>query len=149
MDEWLLSKLIAGTLRDIGLDEQATWRAVGAIDLLITHQGWFSIATEHEPTTNVAYQILHSWLVDLDVQHFLQVNRFQDTLWFNKEAFNELLHLMFAIAVIQNLAMYENDVSKSYHQIVNCFELISKLKQAAVASGYQIDKLLEAASELP
>ncbi|MCJ7530879.1 MAG: hypothetical protein MUO64_07580, partial [Anaerolineales bacterium] len=96
-----------------------------------------------------AYQILHSWLIDLDVQHFLQVNRFQDTLWFNKEAFNELLHLMFAIAVIQNLAMYENDVSKSCHQIVNCFEIISKLKQAAAASGYQIDKLLEAASELP
>ena len=149
MDEWLLSKLIAGTLRDIGLDEQATWRAVGAIDIIISHQSWFSIATEHEPATNVAYQILHSWLVDLDVQHFLQVNRFQDTLWFNKKAFNELLHLMFAIAVIQNLAMYENDVSKSYHQIVNCFNLISKLKQAEAASGYQIDKLLEAASELP
>jgi hypothetical protein len=55
---------------------------------------------------------------------------------------------MFAIAVIQNLTMYENEISKGYHQIIRCYELISRLKQAEAASGYQIDKLLEAANSI-
>lgn len=149
MDEWLLSKLIAGTLRDIGLNEQAAWRAVGAVNLLISHQNWFNFPKYQEPESEITYQILHDWLVDIDVQRFLQVNRFRDILWFNKEAFNELLYLMFTTAVIQNLAVYENDMTNGYQRIVNFYEVICKLNQAQTASENQIDKLLEAALALP
>jgi len=39
---------------------------------------------------NRAYQVLQSLLRDNEVQRFLQVNRYQDVLWFNGEAFEEL-----------------------------------------------------------
>ncbi len=41
MDEWLLGKLVAGTLQDLGLDEGAAWWSVGLVKILISHQRWY------------------------------------------------------------------------------------------------------------
>jgi glycosidase len=97
IDEWLLGKIIAGALRDLGLDEEKAWRAVGVVKLLTTHQRWFEAKA---PDKGRAYGVLESWLQDGEVQGFLQVNRYQDVLWFNQEAFDQLLWWMLAMAAV-------------------------------------------------
>jgi hypothetical protein len=132
IDEWLLGRIIAGALRDFGLEESAAWRAVGLIKLLTTHQRWF----KPEAT---AYQVVQTLLNDSEVQQFLQVNRYQEVLWFNKETFEELLWWLDVIAAIE-LSLAAKDVPNA---IVAAHEVIQQLQQAKEKSEYQVEKLMQ------
>ncbi len=141
LDEWLLGKVIAGTLQDLGLDEQAArWRVL-LIKLLITHQRWFELLAEGE---NPAYQVLGSWLSDDEVHQFLQVNRYQDVLWFNKESFDELLWWMQLIAEVQIRADPDWSADEAARALARVHEIIKRLQQAEEESEYQVEKLLAA-----
>ncbi|OQY23527.1 MAG: alpha-amylase [Anaerolineaceae bacterium 4572_32.2] len=141
LDEWLLGKIIAGALRDLGLDEDAAWRAVAAIKILVSHQRWF---TEKRP-----YQILKSWLQDDEVQRFLQVNRHQAVLWFNQEAFEQLLEWMLLTATVTINADPLHPADKAAQETAALRDVVKKLQQAQEQSGYQVEKLLQAAREKP
>ena len=140
-DEWLLSKIIAGALQDLGLDEGAAEHAVRTIKVMISHQRWFE---SQAPETERAYRVLESWLKDDDVQRLLQVNRYQDTLWFNKEALERLLWWMMVLAVVRITADPLRSRSETAQEIVTHYDIIKKLQQAEEESGYQVERLLEA-----
>jgi hypothetical protein len=142
MGEWLLSKLVAGALQDLGLDAGTAWWAVGTVGILISHQRWYDLEAKG---TDQAYQVLVSWLRDSEVQQFLRVNRHQEVLWFNHEAFEELLHWMLTIAVIAIGSDGDQPPEAIAENIVACFDVVSTLQQAEKASEYQVAKLLEAA----
>jgi len=72
IDEWLLGKLMAGALADVGLSEGDAWRTVAVIKLLTTHQLWFEV---HGPQDQRAHQVLQAALQDAEIQQLIQVNR--------------------------------------------------------------------------
>ncbi len=144
MDEWLLGKLVAGALQDLGLDEGAAWWAVVTVKILINHRGWHEI----EPTEKGrAYQVLVSWLRDSEVQQFLQVNRYRDVLWFNHEAFQQLLAWMLTLATVEISAQPELAPDEIARQIEACYDVVKTLQQAEEASDYQVVRLMEAARD--
>ncbi len=142
LDEWLLGKLIAGALQDLGLDETTAWRAVGTVKILINHQLWFELEATRGGRAD---QVLASWLRDGEVQRFLQVNRYRGVLWFNHEAFGQLLGWMMAVAAIQIGADPELTEEEADEKLAACRQVIEKLQQAEKESEYQVVKLLEAA----
>jgi hypothetical protein len=144
MDEWLLSKLIAGALQDLDLDAGTARWAVGTVRILISHQRWYELAASGPQQ---AYQVLESWLRDGEVQQFLQVNRYQGVLWFNQEAFEELLDWMLTIAVVAIATDHRRAPEKTVEDIVTCYEVVTTLQEAEEASEYQVAKLLEAAKD--
>jgi hypothetical protein len=142
MDEWLLGKIVAGALQDLGLDEAAAWWAVGTDKILINHQGWYELPASPEDR---AYQVLVSWLRDSEVQKFIQVNRYGGVLWFNGEALNQLLAWMLTVATVSISADAERSPEEIAQDVTSCYEVIKKLKQAAGSSEFQVVKLMEAA----
>jgi len=135
LDEWLLGRIVAGALRDLGLDEGAVDWAVATVKALTSHQRWFEIpAGPDQP-----YRVLESWLQDEEVQRLLQVNRYQDVLWFNKEAFEQLLGRMTVVAVVALRA--EGAAAQPINAV---YRLARQLRQAGEAAGYRLDRLLEA-----
>jgi hypothetical protein len=153
VDEWLLGKVIAGALRDLGLDEPAAWQAVGVIKLLTSHQHWFVV--EAPDARSRAYRVLKTLLQDDEVQQFLQVNRYQGVLWFNKEAFARLLWWLLLLAVVEIGADLPFDPSASLgaedrfgpaeeaaNKILACYEVVQLLHRAESKSDYQVEKLL-------
>ena len=140
IDEWLLGKIIADAAQRLGLDEWAAWHTVEAIKLLTSHQRWFALETSK---TKRASEILNFWLSDDDVRRFLQVNRHDGTLWFNKEAFDQLLWCMFAVAVITISADRNRLASQVAEEIVGCYDVVRALQRAEGKSEYQVEKLLE------
>ncbi len=144
IDEWLLGKLMAGALQNLGLDEGTSWRAVGTIKLLVAHQHWCQDGSTSKQRT---YQILQTWLQDAQVQQFLQVNRYRDILWFNQEAFHQLLAWMLTVAAVEISADPGRAPEEVAKDIVACFDLIKKMQQAEEKSGYQVANLLEAAKD--
>jgi hypothetical protein len=75
----------------------------------------------------------------------IQVNRYGGVLWFNQEAFEQLLGWMLTIATIgisTGDALEREEVAQ---EIVSCYEVIRSLQQAGAESEYQVVKLVEAA----
>ncbi len=142
IDEWLLGKIIAKTLQDQGLDEGSAQRSVVTIKILTAHQGWFQTEASRE---NRAYQILTSWLEDEDVRRFLQINRYQDVLWFNQESFKQLLWWMFVSATVTISADMGRSPAEAVETLAALYNTVETLQRAEEASGYQVDALLDAA----
>ena len=144
IDEWLLGKIIAGALRDLGLDDEAAWWLVATLKLLTTHQSWFQART---PGKQEAYRVLETWLRDSEVQSFIQVNRYQDVLWFNKEAFEQLLWWMLIPAVVTLSADASRPATEVAGGITDCYQIIQQLLRAGLDSEYQLEKLLAVLEE--
>jgi hypothetical protein len=142
LDEWLLGKITAAALQELGLDEGTAWWRVSTIKVLTAHQRWFEIEAADEGR---AYQVLHAWLEDEEVQRFLRVNRYQDVLWFNAEAFQELLWWMFVTAATAISANHDGTAEEAAEAIAGCYRLVETLQQAEAASDYRVERLLEAA----
>ncbi|RLC91556.1 MAG: glucose-1-phosphate adenylyltransferase [Chloroflexi bacterium] len=140
IDEWLLGKIIAAALRDLGLDEDAAWRAVTTIKILTSHQRWFETQASKKKR---AYQVLESWMRDDEVQQFLRVNRYRGILWFNKEAFEQLLWWMLLVAVVAISANPLRPAAEVAREIVAAYDVVRKLRRAEEESGYQVETLLE------
>jgi hypothetical protein len=149
IDEWLFNKIIIGALRDLGVDELTARRAVALNKLMAAyHALWKDLPSK--PTTarlhTFAYQFLQTLLEDRETQNFLGVNRYQDVLWFNKEAFDDLLWWLFTAGLIDLTSLKgEPELSKATVQkIVSCFDLVKLLQEAEKASAFQVEKLLSA-----
>ena len=147
MDEWMLNKIIASTLNDLGLDKRSDWRAVTLIKLLTSHHAWWRlIDVDHvKGQKGAAYSILTSILSDSDALAYLGVNRYQDVLWFNKESFEDLLWWLMVIASVEISGTHldEDQTNLAGKSILPCYQVISNLLASAQASGYKLEKLLE------
>ncbi len=142
IDEWLLGKIIADALQDLGLDEGAAWQAVTTIKVLTSHQRWFEMQAPKQKGKR-AYQVLESWLKDDEVQQFLHVNRYRDVLWFNKETFEQLLWWMLLVAVVAISADPLRPTTEVAQEIAACYDVRKELQRAEEESGYQVETLLE------
>jgi len=95
------------------------------------------------PQPKRSYRLLESWFQDGDVQQFLKVNRYRDLLWFNREAFDQMLGWTLSVAVIETAANPLCGADEVAEEIVGCYDVVQQLQQAEEASGYQVEKLLE------
>ena len=89
----------------------------------------------------------HQRELEKEERFIVGVNRYQDVLWFNKEAFEELIWWLYVTASISIITTYsanepESSISK---QILELYETVEHLLLAETESGYQVEKLLEAA----
>ena len=140
IDEWLLGRIIARTLQNLGVDGQMAERAVGIIKLLTANQRWFEFKVQPQ---RMAFAALSRLLRDAEVQQFIQVNRYQGVLWFNKEAYEQLCDWLLLPAVVDSVLKLPED--EAVAQVEARLQIILKLLEAGEASEYQVEKLLEAA----
>jgi len=136
IDEWRLGKTIAEVLMELELDEATTWRALTLIKILTSHQRWFDQKAVH--------QVMEKLLKDSEVQQFLQVNRYNDILWFNKEAFEELVWWLMLVSAIEIGFDPLRPVNEMMRNLERCWSMIQTLQEAEQKSEYQIEKLLVA-----
>jgi glycosidase len=140
IDEWLLGRIFISSLEDLGLSEFESITAVEIIKIMVSHHMWYEIDA---PKSKRAYQTLKSILEDGDVQRYLRVNRYQGILWFNKEAFEQLLGWLMMVAAVDMKARPGIDDSQVYQQIADQYKIIRRLKKAEYESGYKVELLLD------
>jgi hypothetical protein len=157
------------------------------VRILAAHQDWFrTLAPPVGPSESVenaplqssvaitlrrpeAGPLLERLLQDPDVQGFLQVNRYRDVLWFNKEMFDRLSSWLLLTAAVIILAespaaavpepkaagarkrkKAEPDSvpawpTSAVERLRSCLEVLETLHRAEQGSGYRVDKLLDLA----
>ena len=79
---------------------------------------------------------------DSAARRFLRVHPYEDVLWFNKEAFEELAWWSFALELIAIKADPEVNLPQFEKALQSCYRTYLALLKAAVDSGFQLDKLL-------
>jgi len=151
IDEWLLGKLIFETFNAMSLDEGLAAQNLSLVKILTSQSDWIR---SFESTSGNAQKIVERWLQDPDIQAFIQVNRYQEKLWFNKELFELLVWWLFLIGVLKILNSelnYKNvrkrvsgeSAERIYSRIENCYRFIDILFEAEKQSDFQVEKLLE------
>jgi len=143
MDDWLLAKTIATALEGLGLDGQSAQRYVDLIQILIANEGWLE---KGETAQRMASRIIAGWLKDPAARRFLRVHPYEDVLWFNKEAFEELTWWTFALEVVWRKADLDakspgSESTPVRKMVQACYEVIRAIQEAEVRSGYQVEKL--------
>jgi hypothetical protein len=136
IDEWRLGQKVTEILTELELDEATAWRAITLIKILTNHQRWFNQKAVH--------QVMEKLLKDSEVLQFLQINRYNDILWFNKEAFEELIWwLMLVSAIVIGFDPFRpvKELMKAFER---CWSMIQSLQEAEQKSEYQVEKLLTA-----
>ncbi|MCP4164370.1 MAG: alpha-amylase [Chloroflexi bacterium] len=146
MDEWLLGKIVAQALQDFGLTPDQAWRSTSLLKLLISHQDLLlHIAGREElpddADIKVPYRLLDMLLQDEDVRSFLHVNRYGGILWYNRQAFGELMHGLFAVSVLTQTAGAEDAPAVTAQTIDTLYETIVTLRAADEQSQYEVEKL--------
>ena len=142
VDEWLLRKTILNMLRDLGADEALAARGVLLVNALIGQEGCFKAqVNEAKP----AYRVVEALLKDDDVRGFLKVNRYQDVLWYNKEAFDQLLGLLLLAAVIDVTSAPDKTDQEAADELSAYYAIVKELHAAKAHSDYRVEKLLAAA----
>lgn len=140
IDEWKLGLIISNTLLDCGYDkEQSSWSLL-TTKILTTHQNCLI-----ESNAELIFPILMPLISDLDVQLYLQVNRYKETLWFNKEAFEKLawwLLMISMINVFSDASLSSHDAVKKTIIYLNTF---NEMLDISEKSNFQLEKLLEIA----
>ena len=144
IDEWRLGKTIACVLMELGLEEAAAWRTVTLVKLLTRHPIWFDVKRLGQEPTSL---LIESLLKDRDVQQYLHVNQYKDTLWFNKEAFEEMLWWLMMIAALEISSDPIRPAIEMAKALEECYAMIQTLQKAGEKSEYQVEKLLSTLRE--
>jgi hypothetical protein len=144
IDGWMLDKTIFGVLRSSGLEEDAAGRSMTAIKMLTSQQRWFEVPSLGQKRS---YAILELLFEDEDFRRFLQINRYQDAWWFNKEAFEEMLWWLMMVAALTVGSDPLRPVHGVIEELERCYLMIQEWQRAEEKSGYQVEKLLSALRE--
>ena len=140
IDEWMLDRIIEDALRELGFDDKSTWESLMLIRIFTSHQHWFG------PDEKISiHGILEKFLTDDDVRRFLQINRYQDLLWFNKETFDLLISWMLFTGVVSifSASNGEDSTSSRKNSLERLYDSIERLSKASQASQFQVSRLLE------
>ncbi|HSB07142.1 MAG TPA: alpha-amylase family glycosyl hydrolase [Thermodesulfobacteriota bacterium] len=144
IEEWRLERILVNQLLDSGLEEGSAQRLVPLIKVLTRHQTWFETG---RPDENQAFKVLDSLLKDNEIQKFIQVNRHDGVLWFNKESFEELLFWLMLTAVVEIGSSPLRSPTQVVKEIDRCYEIIQGIQEAEEKSNYQVEKLLLAVKQ--
>jgi glycosidase len=141
LDEWLLHRVLAGAIRDLGLDEGSASKAVRWIGLLIAHEGWFR---RDGAARRDAAQVLQDLLKDGEVQQLLGINRSEGVVWFTGAALDELMSWLLLTAAVQISADPRRSATKAAEEIRTCDRLVQEIHQAGRQAEHQVKKLMQA-----
>ena len=157
IDEWLLGKVLQNTLVDLDIDGYSAGKMIDLVCVLVAHHNWWQDLTPPKgktktKTAHTAFRLLQTWLNDDDFQVYIGMNRYNEIVWFNKEAFEDIVWWLYVIAIVEIQAAAEQSKRKSTarvaEQINACYAVIQALLAAEAQSEYQIDRLLKAAGTI-
>ncbi len=141
IDEWGITRIIEWTLEELTEEQQNVSEAVVLVKILTSHQNWFRLPQKGKYQ---AAQIMRDLMTDLEVQSFIQTNRYQNILWVNQEAFENLIRWLFIISIINSVSAPKKSEEQLTEELISRFDIINSWLRAANSSNYQVEKLFDA-----
>ncbi|MFX0185826.1 MAG: alpha-amylase family glycosyl hydrolase, partial [Candidatus Hodarchaeota archaeon] len=137
IDEWGLGRIIERTIQELHDEKLNIDEVVLLVKILTSHQNWYNYQTGENYQ---AFQIMNVLMTDLEFQSYIQVNRYLDILWFNKEAFERLIKWLFIVAVLNTVSKLIHQSTEYRNDVRIIFELTQQWLWAADKANYQMGK---------
>jgi hypothetical protein len=110
--------------------------------ILFEYRGWLDHRTAEEADCS---RTLLRLLERPEVGDYLQINRFEGTLWFNRERFRDLTWWLFVVVAIESS---ELDRERRIALTTRAYECVRRRQEAEEVSGYRLSELTEALERL-
>ena len=143
IEEWGMDAILRDALRGLGRDEAGLDRDMAVIGFLVRHPEWWKKAKRAE---EVPGRLLRSLAEEEGVRRILGFNRYQETLYLGKEALEDFLADLLAVAAVHlgagsaGASPGEEDLPR---RLAACHEAGRALREAAERAGYRVEKMLE------
>jgi glycosidase len=134
--DWTLFNQISNVAKEMGLDQWTVDQSNLLVKLLINYQ---ELRLTDGSANQFARHTLDLLFRDDEAKLFLNVNFFNEHMWFNKESFEEFVWWIYAIECFNTIEVSNKNLVKTMaynHEYVR--DLLSFERQ----SGFQVDKLL-------
>lgn len=129
-NRWHLARLFTAAIKSQGASDSQANNLIALSRILIRHQDCFASKAN-------AQELLQNLCNDQAVLDRLQVHEFDNILWFNREAADELFNWLEVQAIVN---MDKPKVA---------VDIIAAFRKAAVASGYQLHNLFDLLQNQP
>lgn len=143
LDEWQLGRSLTIAWQGMGMDESKAHKMLSTLLMLVSQQNWY----KHLGKLPLS-QILQAWLTDENVQRFLGINRYQETVWFNKESFDEFCWWMLLLVMLSHGKDLKIPQSDLLENLLGAKEILDTLARAEKTSEYQLAKLMQNAKQM-
>jgi hypothetical protein len=109
-----------------------------AIRLITGQEDWYT-ELGHKSLSEIA----KSWFSKPEIQSFIQLNRFEDALWYDRAGFNEFLWWMAVTAYIHCEMKPQCTHNEAAEILLGCYAIIQDLSEADQGSDYKFEKLMD------
>lgn len=140
IDEWALNRSIEWMIGNSIEENQNLGERVLLVKILTSHQNWIASLLSEKQMSD---QNIRTILSDPEVQIYIQINRFQNILWFNRENFEKLAKNLFLIGIINILSIKKYKADNFDKNIKKLIEIIDRWLKTAEIAKYQLDKFFE------
>jgi len=135
--EWNIAKIVRELGKSYQLSELQLKNLVQTTYLLIGLSDWYQSFSENQ------FDIWWKQLLSKkDVQDFIEVNRYKEKLWFNKEKFESLVSWLISIAMIQIGSQPTTSTNSLIESFIRLEALESLLLERMKKSDYLFTNLL-------
>ncbi|TFG06852.1 MAG: alpha-amylase [Promethearchaeota archaeon] len=138
IDEWFLSKHLESTLASLAKNKNKDLTKSNLLIKILTAKQDFLIKEILSGDNESA--ALVSLISNPEVQRYLNINRYQNILWFSSEDFENLMQWLSLIVLVNLLSM---KISNQKIHIEKSLNIIQSWLKAAKNSQYQVEKLME------
>jgi len=143
IDEWSLGSLCETALREVGAPRSLLFRLVQLVKILVRQRGWLR---QDDPTES-ALSAMTRLLADSETQGYLGVNRHEEVLWFNREAYIDFVWWISASAAVGAFEAADGAEERKT-AIERIFRIVQDWLRVLDESEYKVDKLVAALQPL-
>ena len=138
LDKWYIGSTLADVLTHLGEGREEARRRAKAVDLMIAAAGWERRAADSASGLDDAVVEVFESSAG---QQFLGVHRYDDVLWFRREALEELAGCFIVTAAVDAVI---NHVDTWTEVIGGLGRTVESLLETAQRRGYRVNDLLAA-----
>lgn len=137
-DEWKLAPYLEKELVNLGLEYSKSLEIVRSLKCMISLQNWADDTIHKTPRSIIQY-----WLNDQTFRLAININRYNDVLWFNKELFQTMLKDLSTTAWLISAETSLRYRSSHVQDMIIANDAIQQVLKAGQKSGYQVQKMVE------
>jgi len=141
LDEFLLSKLIEQSFQQEGFDEFSSNRQILLIRILTLVPDWLE---EYDENPGAAIKALFQYQ---EVQKYLRVNQYQETLYFHYESLIELLAAFYSSSILSVSLLEDINKVEIKKKLVDWHSRIENLIKIAGKNSCKVNTTIEAVTD--
>ncbi|MBU2599317.1 alpha-amylase [bacterium] len=137
MDKLLFGKIIFQTFKELGCEEQTAKKQVYLLKILTKYPHGC------DSSEGDKFAKMLKILEDYEVRAYLNFNWYKDTLWFSKEALEELMYWLFIVSVVNLISDISTDEKRLSAEMTKRYKTVTEILHLAESSGYDVEKMVE------